>query len=225
MKETERVDCTGRPIRLTDEQRSRKGRRRCPGWTAPDDMPDHIVLDTLAGVVCGAVIRGAKGDDRFCRTAPADVDRSKPSPYRCRSHGGIPENKARPGNTNALKYGLYTEALHEDERELWAKTTAESVDEEIVMAKVRLRRALIAESKAEYAVEHYDEEIGKLGETDDGREVVLKIKTRFANMTKLVDQIVNQIARLYALKASRQGGRIEATSEGVVVYLPDNGRD
>lgn len=223
-KHAERVDCCGRPIQFTAEQRTRKARRNCPAWVAPDDMPDHVVLDVMNGVVCGALVRGGKGDDKFCRTPPANEDRTKAAPYRCRKHGGIPSLKARRGNTNAQKYGLYTDALFDDEKELWAKTTADSVDEEIVMAKVRLRRALIAEKEAKTAVEHIDEEVGTLGD-HDGVEVVMKVKTRYSTMTKLVDQIMSQLARLYALKSSRQSAIIEATSEGVKVYLPDNGRD
>lgn len=179
-------------------------------------MPDHVVLDVFNGVVCGALIPDGPGDDKYCRTPPANADRTKPAPYRCRSHGGVPAAQARPGHTNSQKYGLYTDALFDEERELWEKTTADSVDEEIVMAKLRLRRALIAEKAAETAVEYIDEEDGP-----EGR----KVKTRYATMTKLVDQIMSQLARLYALKSSRTGAMIEATSEGVKVYLPDNGRD
>lgn len=224
VKETERFDCTGRPLRFTLEQRTRKARQDCPAWVAPDDMPDHVVLDVINGVVCGALNPKGKGDDKYCRSIPASVDRKRPAPWRCRKHGGVPSKNIRPRNAHNLKYGLYGDALFEEEKELWLKTTAETVDEEIVMAKLRLRRALVAEKDAKFAVEHYEEETGELAD-HQGEAVLMKRKTRFANMTRLVDQITNQLARLYALRTQRSSAIIEATAEGVKVYLPDNRRD
>ncbi len=187
-------------------------------------MPDYAVLNVLNGVVCGASVPNGKGDDKYCRTAPADADRKKPPPFRCRKHGGVPSAQARPGHHASLKYGLYTDAMFDHEKEFWGELSADSVDEEIVMAKVRLRRAVVAEKDAKMAVEHYDQEVGELGEVG-GEQIVMKVKTRYATMTRLVDQIMSQLARLYALKSNRQSAIIEATSEGVKVYLPDNGRD
>lgn len=222
-KQTE-FDCCGRPIQFTAEQRTRKARRNCPAWVAPDDMPDHVVLDVFNGVVCGALIPDGKGDDKYCRTPPADADRTKASPYRCRKHGGVPSSQARPGHSISLKYGLYTDCMFEDEKEIWSKLNADSVDEEILMAKVRLRRALRAEKDAKFDLESIEEETGTLGD-HEGTEVVLRVKKKYTNRTRLVDQIMNQLARLYALKSQRTSAIIEATSEGVKVYLPDNGRD
>lgn len=209
---------------FTDEQRTRKSRRGVVEWKAPEDMPDHMVLDVFNGVICGALKPDGKGDDKYCRTRPAHVDRTKPSPYRCRAHGGIPENKARNGNSISLKYGLYTDSMFEHEKEIWKDTDAGKLEDEIRSCKIRLRRALIAEKDGELGLESIDEETGQLGEID-GLELVLKLKKKLTNRSKLVDQIIGQLARLYALTQDRNSTIIEATSERVRVYLPDNGRD
>lgn len=224
VESTERVDCCGRPIQFTDEQRTRKARRGVPVWKAPEDMPDHMVLDLLNGVICGAFNPDGKGDDRYCRAGPVPgIDRTKPTPHRCRRHGGVPESQARPGHSISLKYGLYTDSMFQDEKEIWKDTDAEKLEDEIRACKIRLRRALIAEKDGELGLESIEEETGKLAEID-GLEVLLKLKKKLSNRSKLVDQIIGQLARLYALTQNRSSTMIEATSEGVKVYLPDNGR-
>ena len=113
--------------------------------------------------------------------------------------------------------------MYEDEKEIWADTDAAKLEDEIRACKIRLRRALIAEKGGELGLESIDEETGQLGELD-GLEVVLKLKKKLSNRSKLVDQIINQLVRLYALTQNRNSTIIEATSENVKVYLPDNGR-
>jgi hypothetical protein len=113
--------------------------------------------------------------------------------------------------------------MHEDEKEIWKDTDAEKLEDEIRSCKIRLRRALIAENAGELGLESIDEETGQLGEID-GLELVLKLKKKLTNRSKLVDQIIGQLARLYALTQNRNSTIIEATSERVRVYLPDNGR-
>ena len=111
----------------------------------------------------------------------------------------------------------------EDEKQIWAQTDAAKLEDEIRACKIRLRRALIAEHAGELGLESIDEETGQLGEID-GLELVLKLKKKLTNRSKLVDQIISQLARLYALVQNRNSMVIEATSENVKVYLPDNGR-
>ena len=221
-------DCTGRPIQFTIEQRTRKGRKDCQAWIAPPDMPDYMVLDVLNGVICGA-LAGGEGDDKYCRSIPvAGIDRTKPVPWRCKKHGGIPENKARPGNENARTFGMYASCLSEDEKKLRNEAYADGVDNEIAVLRVRLKRALDAENASQHELESWTEETSQTGtgKGDDAKEkVVLKKTKTYRNRATAVDRIVRQLARMVGLKRFNTMALFETTPEGVRVYLPDNGRD
>jgi len=66
---------------------------------------------------------------------------------RCRLHGGKstgPKDKpAKPGK----KHGIYDETLTAEERAIAAEMILGNVDEELKIARIRLRRALIAQEK------------------------------------------------------------------------------
>ena len=63
---------------------------------------------------------------------------------RCRMHGGkLPGGEK--GNTNALKHGIYSSALNEDEKELWGRIEIGSIDDELRMARLQYMRALTAD--------------------------------------------------------------------------------
>jgi uncharacterized protein YjcR len=68
---------------------------------------------------------------------------------RCRMHGGA-STGAPKGNTNALKHGIYSDAIREDERPLWDRIELGGVDDELRLARLQLRRA-VKEDKAEIA--------------------------------------------------------------------------
>lgn len=67
---------------------------------------------------------------------------------RCKLHGGT--NPGAPkGNQNARKHGIYSDTLTADEQGLWEEINVGSLDDDIRIAKLQLRRALIAQAKAE----------------------------------------------------------------------------
>lgn len=69
---------------------------------------------------------------------------------RCRVHGGAstgPKNAS--GNQNARKHGIYSDALTADEAGIWDEINVGTLDDDIKIAKLQLRRALIAQAKAE----------------------------------------------------------------------------
>lgn len=67
---------------------------------------------------------------------------------RCRLHGGT--NPGAPkGNQNARKFGIYSDTLTADERSIWNDIELGTLDDDIKIAKLQLRRALIAQAKAE----------------------------------------------------------------------------
>lgn len=88
---------------------------------------------------CGAKTRNAGR----CNAAPVK------GRTRCRMHGGT--NPGAPaGNTNALKHGIYSDAIRDDERDLWGRIELGGVDDELRLARLQLRRA-VQEDRAEIA--------------------------------------------------------------------------
>ena len=67
---------------------------------------------------------------------------------RCRMHGGKAA-ETHKGNQNARKHGIYSDAIQSEESELWDQIDVGSLDDDIRIAKLQLRRALIAQNKAE----------------------------------------------------------------------------
>ncbi len=91
---------------------------------------------------CGAQTRAGTP----CKRSPLAGKR------RCRLHGGASTgagNPARPGNRNALKHGLYSDRLTDEEKALLAQMPVGSPDEEIRLARVLLMRTLGAEETDE----------------------------------------------------------------------------
>lgn len=92
---------------------------------------------------CGAVTRGGSA----CQKPPLK------GKNRCALHGGKstgPKNPAKPiGNQNARTHGIYSDALADDEKGLWDQVEVGNLDNAIKIAHLQLRRALIAQNKAE----------------------------------------------------------------------------
>ena len=71
---------------------------------------------------------------------------------RCKLHGGASTgggNPARPCNRNALKHGLYSDRLTDEEKALLELMPVGSLDEEIRLARVLLMRTMEAEETDE----------------------------------------------------------------------------
>lgn len=67
---------------------------------------------------------------------------------RCRMHGGK-STGAPKANQNARTHGIYSDALADDEKGLWEQVEVGNLDNAIKIAHLQLRRALIAQNKAE----------------------------------------------------------------------------
>jgi hypothetical protein len=186
-----------------------------------------MVLDVLNGVICGA-LAGGRGDDKYCRTIPVKgIDRTKPVPWRCKQHGGVPAKQARAGNSSARSFGMYASCLSDEEKALRTEAYADDLDDEIAVTRIRWKRALDAEKGSQHELESYTEESSQTGtgkDADAKEKVFLKKTKTYKNRAAAVDKIGKQLARLYALKRFNTLS-IEATAEGVKIYLPDNGRN
>lgn len=69
----------------------------------------------------------------------------------CRVHGCNCANPggAPAGNKNAVKHGIYAVGLREDELAIWHEIPLGTLDDEIRLCRLQLRRALIAQAAAE----------------------------------------------------------------------------
>ena len=131
---------------------------------------------------------------------------ARPMPNgRCRMHGGASTGPKDSTNSsrNALKHGIYATRLSEDELALRQELKRGSVDEELDLMRLRLRRALEAEHQANGEPE-LDEEI----ERDISSEIGARTekKKRVRDYVSIIDKIV---ARIETLEKTRLTLRAE----------------
>ena len=70
---------------------------------------------------------------------------------RCNLHGGRSTGPPK-GTKNALKHGIYAKGLTGEEREIWHEVSIGSLDDELKLARIQARRALIAKRAEELAM-------------------------------------------------------------------------
>lgn len=88
---------------------------------------------------------------------------------RCRKHGGA-STGAPKGNQNARKHGIYSDAIGEDEKALWDDIEIGNLDHAIKVAHLQLRRAMIAQQKAE-AADGLDLDLESISASEPGGEL------------------------------------------------------
>src|SRR5579872_5012141 len=117
------------------------GERRCVGHqfrlTGELKRTFHLIGGLMADK-CGAKNRrGKKCGNRGMANG------------RCKFHGGMSTGPKKPNTKfNALKHGIYAKQLLPGELPLYRAMQLGSVDHEIRLTRLRLRRALIAETAA-----------------------------------------------------------------------------
>ena len=145
---------------------------------------------------CGAKCR----DDKACgQIAMANA--------RCRLHGG--KSTGAPGNQNAYRHGIYSKRIRAEDLPMIPAIVASigSVDDELVLCRLQLRRALVAQAKAD--------------ELPDGLEVCIEVESDAAITTtsRKIDyfaQIATWMSRIESLEKTRKellqagGGHIPA---------------
>ncbi|RKM33454.1 HGGxSTG domain-containing protein [Moraxella catarrhalis] len=145
--------------------------------------------------VCGAKRRNGKP----CQTAPM-------ANGRCRLHGGL-STGAPKGNQNARIHGIYSKFFSEEEKQEAAQFDIDRIDDELLLCKVQLMRALKAEQKQ--ASKNDNEKLELIAKTmqvvqemgmDNGKKQVHQsfAKTDFGG---LIDRL---IARIQSLTITRQ---------------------
>ncbi|NLC02441.1 MAG: hypothetical protein GX789_14390 [Pseudomonas formosensis] len=84
-------------------------------------------------------------------------------------HGGKAA-ETHKGNQNARKHGIYSDAIGEDEKALWDDIEIGNLDHAIKVAHLQLRRAMIAQQKAE-AADGLDLDLESINTSEPGGEL------------------------------------------------------
>ena len=119
---------------------------------------------------------------------------------RCRIHGG-PSTGPPPGSQNCLRHGFYVKALMPGEEDIFDKVPVGSLDNEIRIAKLRLRRILIAERDHLVSCKKKSKKIGALRleevtKTVVEGEVSITTKRRSPDYARLIKEGVHMVADL-----------------------------
>lgn len=120
---------------------------------------------------------------------------------RCRMHGGN-ATKTHKGNQNARKHGIYSDAIGADERALWDEIEIGNLDHAIKVAHLQLRRALLAQKRAEAGDGlDLDAEINSSGSGDGGGHSNTSIQRRRRPYEDIINRLLGRIGDLEAKRA------------------------
>ena len=121
--------------------------------------------------------------------------RGMPMPNgRCRMHGGGSTGPKIPNSArNAIKHGIYASFLTDEEVELTQQIKLGSVEDELRLARIRLRRALAAEQNAAGAPE-LDEVIERDVDAKVGARREEKHKVR--DYVGIIDKLMSRVESL-----------------------------
>lgn len=147
--------------------------------------------------LCGAKTRA----DGRCR-------KSQMPNGRCRYHGGMSTGPKTPNTRmNAFKLGLYSKQLLPDEVKLYREIKLGNVDEELTLTRIRLRRALQAETAAAGLPELSEiitrDLVGEEGSARDEKSIVRDYSALIDKLTARIESLEKTRADL--LKASEGG--------------------
>jgi hypothetical protein len=147
---------------------------------------------------------------------------------RCANHGGKSVGPPK-GTRNNLKHGIYSSGLMPGEAQIWGDIPVGSLDDEIKLAKLQLRRALMAQQKineqprTERGLENDAAPVGmELSEIRDepvrensgGRTVTHKRPDYRSEIYRLLGRVKDlEAARALILQANGGGGDAKTLAE------------
>ena len=213
-----RLDCEGHLIKLPLERRSRKARRGAPAWMAPKRMPDWQARMVVRGQMCGAPL----ANGHFCRRTDIRVNDTRTPPYLCSQHL---EERREKERQQADGRGFYAPGMRSDEEPIYRGMTEKqvsSLDDEIALVKIRLRREceaeirqaqkLAGEQDPERALDgrSLDElmiEVRRTtGTTPDGSVDQKQVQRKLVDHAQRIHALISQLARLVEAKLKHEGG-------------------
>ncbi|MFD2271820.1 HGGxSTG domain-containing protein [Undibacterium arcticum] len=126
---------------------------------------------------------------------------------RCRMHGGSSTgagDAARPGNQSATKHGIYGDLIHQDELACvdGVMSSAGVVENELLIARLQLRRALRAQAKADDLSDGMEvyETIEREGA--ENATAHSEIKKKLRDYPQIIDRL---LARIESLEKDARG--------------------
>ena len=139
---------------------------------------------------------------------------------RCKLHGGASTGpKDLSNNTNALKHGIYSEHFTDDEHAWVAALKLGTIDEELGLMKLRLKRALAAEALAKGLPE-----VESIIVRDGANKYVAACETssKVKDYTAIIDRITGRIESLektrIALLEAQNGNSTTLPPDGLEVH-------
>lgn len=169
---------------------------------------------------CGAK---AKHTGEPCKL-PAGFGTGHLGEGRCKYHGGC--NTGAPGNKNAFKHGIYSAGLFDHELEIYEKIKVGTLDPEIKLARMQLRRAFIAlKDQAESMGEQGLADLARkglavaegtfVGHRKDGKPAkgdraglsLQELKVKAPNLHRPIYELLGRIGDLEAKRALVLGGK------------------
>lgn len=124
---------------------------------------------------------------------------------RCRMHGGKstgPIDAARPGNSNALKHGIYGDLIRADEMHAvdGVMSTVGKIENELLIARLQLRRALRAQAAADELPDGM--EVYETVDREGAESVAAKneVKKKLRDYPQIIDRL---LARIESLEKTR----------------------
>ncbi len=145
---------------------------------------------------CGAKTRSGKP----CKNAAMENG-------RCRMHGGSTRNVPKGEASPHYRHGIYCQSLSDEEREIWADLGVDSLEEEIRLQKIMVRRA----ARAVYVLEMYPASFQVGFEANEresgikGGELVDTKKLRRADVRAILDRALGRLAQLMTRHAELKG--------------------
>ncbi|MGE8367012.1 HGGxSTG domain-containing protein [Cupriavidus sp.] len=149
---------------------------------------------------------------------------------RCRMHGGKAQ-QTHAGNQNARTHGIYSRVLSDEESELWDQVELGKVDDELRLCRLRLMRAIRAETEALNQPE-LEERSEKPGQPVEGKavpDVVTEKKYKRRDYAGLIDRLMARVeslerTRLDLIKGGASSGTTASKEEllrEIAERLPD----
>lgn len=203
----------GRSIRGT-EPRTRR-------WDPPVDMPDWQVLAVAEGRMCGHRLYRvpARGGTPYCVARPDSESLHATLPARCRFHGCANKSYTAPQEVG-MRHGIYSDALLPGEEEAASdgKLAGSGLSAEITMMRLRLRRALAAESKQEEA-KRCGEDVGEViskksssGAGTMGDVFGEEYEVRVVDYGAAVDRCLRQLIKLLDIQHRMTTGGLDMSA-------------
>lgn len=116
---------------------------------------------------------------------------------RCKLHGGAAAKKNK-GNSNARTHGIYSSVYSDEEKEIWDGIELGRIDDELKLCRIRLKRALEAEQKAdgELELDARTEEPAVIGGMPIDDEQIVKRSFKRRDYSVLIDRLMVRIESL-----------------------------